>query len=99
REAARVETADRDAVFFRAMFSEHANGNGLGLHEELVRRGSSLELLWSVLDRSVPVPAGGVGVVERSRAWHDAVARSRFHMVDVHQLEWFVRPEGQTLIQ
>jgi CDP-glycerol glycerophosphotransferase len=99
REAARVETADRDAVFFRAMFSEYANGNGLGLHEELVRRGSSLELLWSVLDRSVVVPDGGVGVVERSRAWHDAVARARYHMVDVHQLEWFVRPREQVLIQ
>ncbi len=99
REQARVDTADRDSVFFRAMFSEHANGNGLGLHEELLRRGSSLELLWSVLDRSVPVPPGGVGLVERSRDWHDAVARSRFHMVDVHQLEWFVRPAGQTLVQ
>jgi CDP-glycerol glycerophosphotransferase len=99
REAARVETADRAAVFFRAMFSEYANGNGLGLHEELVRRGSTLELLWSVLDRSVVVPAGGVGVVERSRAWHEAVARARYHMVDVHQLEWFVRPLEQVLIQ
>jgi len=99
REASRVAVADRDSVFFRAMFAEHAYGNGLGLHEELVRRGTPLELLWSVRDRSVPVPDGGTGVVERSRAWHDAVARSRYHMVDVHQLEWFVRPEEQTLIQ
>ena len=99
REQARVETADRDSVFFRAMFSEHAHGNGLGVHEELVRRDSPLERIWSVLDRSVPVPPGGIGVVERSRAWHDAVARSRFHVVDVHQVEWFVRPEGQTLVQ
>jgi CDP-glycerol glycerophosphotransferase len=99
REASRVEVADRDAVFFRAMFSEYANGNGLGLHEELLRRGVSLQLVWSVLDRSVVVPAGGVGVVERSRAWHEAVARARYHMVDVHQLEWFVRPREQVLIQ
>jgi CDP-glycerol glycerophosphotransferase len=99
REQARVEVAERDAVFFRAMFSEFANGNGLGLHEELVRRGSSLDLLWSVVDRSVPVPPGGTGVVERSRAWHEAVARARYHVVDVHQLEWFVRPRDQVLIQ
>ena len=38
-------------------------------------------------------------MVERSRAWHDAVARSRYQMVDVHQLEWFVRPREQVLIQ
>jgi CDP-glycerol glycerophosphotransferase len=99
REASRVAVADRDSVFFRAMFGEHAHGNGLGVHEELVRRGAGLELLWSVQDRSVPVPPGGVGVVERSRAWHEAVARSRYQVVDVHQLEWFVRPEGQTLVQ
>ena len=99
RESVRVEVADRDAVFLRAMFSEFANGNGLGLHEELLRRGSPLDLLWSVADRSVPVPPGGTGVVERSRAWHEAVARARYHMVDVHQLEWFVRPQEQVLIQ
>jgi len=99
RDAAKVDVADRDSVFLRAMFSEHANGNGLGLHEELVRRDSPLELLWSVLDRSVPVPPGGVALVERSRAWHEALARSRYHVVDVHQVEWFERPEGQTLVQ
>ncbi|WP_191907796.1 bifunctional glycosyltransferase/CDP-glycerol:glycerophosphate glycerophosphotransferase [Nocardioides cynanchi] len=99
REATRVEVADRSSVFLRAMFSEFANGNGLGLHEELVRRGSSLELLWSVADHSVPVPPGGTGVVELSRAWHEAVAHSRYHVVDVHQLEWFVRPREQVLIQ
>jgi CDP-glycerol glycerophosphotransferase len=58
-----------------------------------------LDLLWSVADWSVPVPPGGTGVVERSRAWHEAVARARYHMVDVHQLEWFVRPQEQVLIQ
>ncbi len=99
REASAVEVADRDSVFFRAMFSEFANGNGLGVHEELVRRGSPLALHWSVADRSVPVPAGGVGVVEGSRAWHEAVARARYHLVDVHQLEWFRRPRDQVLIQ
>jgi CDP-glycerol glycerophosphotransferase len=99
RETSRVELADRDAVFFRAMFSEFANGNGLGVHEELVRRGTRLELLWSVVDRSVPVPPGGTGLVERSRAWHEAVARARYHVVDVHQLEWFERPRDQVLIQ
>ncbi|MGN6781443.1 MAG: CDP-glycerol glycerophosphotransferase family protein, partial [Marmoricola sp.] len=99
REATHVDAADRGSVFFRAMFGEHTSGNGLGVHEELRRRGSHLALLWAVADLSVPVPAGGVGVVERSRDWHEAIARSRYHMVDVHQVEWFRRPEGQTLIQ
>ncbi|WP_418060561.1 CDP-glycerol glycerophosphotransferase family protein [Pimelobacter simplex] len=99
REAFRVERAEQDSVFLRAMFGEHAHGNGLGLHDELVRRGSDLTVYWSIADRSVVVPPGGVGVVERTRAWHEAIATSRFHMVDVHQVRWFERPEGQTLIQ
>lgn len=99
REACRVERAEQDSVFLRAMFGEHAHGNGLGLHDELVRRGSDLTVYWSIADRSVVVPDGGVGVVERTRAWHEAIATSRFHMVDVHQVRWFERPAGQTLIQ
>ncbi|WP_418061943.1 bifunctional glycosyltransferase/CDP-glycerol:glycerophosphate glycerophosphotransferase [Pimelobacter simplex] len=99
REACRVERAEQDSVFLRAMFGEHAHGNGLGLHDELVRRGSDLTVYWSIADRSVVVPEGGIGVVERTRAWHQAIATSRFHMVDVHQVRWFERPAGQTLIQ
>ena len=99
REEHRVARAEDDSVFFRALYGEAANCNGLGVHEELRRRGSDLTLFWSVVDHSVPVPEGGVGVIEGSRAWHDAVARSRYHMVNVHQLDWFAKPEGQAIIQ
>jgi len=99
REETRVEVADRDAVFFRALYGEVANCNGLGVHEELRRRGVSLPLYWSVNDHSVPVPEGGVPLIEGTKAWHEVVLSARYHMVNVHQLYWFSKPAGQVLIE
>ncbi len=91
--------ATQDSVFFRTLYGEVTNGNCLGVHEELRRRGSQLTLFWAVTDHSVAVPEGGSPVVELSRAWHEAMRRSRYHMVDVHQMDWFERPDGQDLIE
>jgi CDP-glycerol glycerophosphotransferase len=99
REAARREVADRDSVFFRSLYSEVANCNMLGVHHELGRRGSALIRYWSIRDHSVPVPEGGVGLIEGTREWHEALAASRYVMVNVHQPDWFRKAEGQVLIQ
>ena len=99
RESNRVEVADRPCVFFRSLYGEVANCNGLAIHDELLRRGSPLELFWSVRDRSVPVPEGGTAIIEGSREWHAVIARARYHMVNVHQLDWFAKPAGQVMIQ
>lgn len=95
----RVGRADRRAVVFRSLYGEHANCNGLGLHQELVRRGTDLELLWSVQDYGVPVPPGGVPLIEGTREWHEALATSRYHVLNLHQVEWFEKPEGQVMIE
>lgn len=95
----RVPVADRPSVLFRTLYGEVANGNGLGVHEELRRRGSDLELCWSVQDYGVPTAEGARVLIEKTREWHEALNQSRYHMVDVHQLEWFHRPEGQSLVQ
>lgn len=99
REQSRVEEADLDAVFLRSLYGEVVNCNPLALHEGLHARRSPLQLLWSVADRSVPVPEGGTGLVEGTREWHDAIARARFQMVNVHQLSAFEKPRGQKIIQ
>jgi CDP-glycerol glycerophosphotransferase len=99
REAARVDAARQDSVFFRALYSEVANCNMLGVHHELGRRGSRLTRYWSVRDHSVPVPDGGVGLVEGTPEWHQALATSRYVMINVHQPEWFQKSEGQVLIE
>ena len=99
REAARVEEATQDSVFFRALYSEVANCNMLGVHHELGRRGSALTRYWSVRDHSVPVPEGGTPLVEGTREWHEALATSRYVMVNVHQPEWYQKTAGQVLIE
>lgn len=99
REESRTQRADLDAVFLRSLYGEVTNCNPLALHEELVRRRAPLQLLWSVHDHSVAVPEGGIPLVEGSRAWHHALARARYQLVNVHQLSGFEKPEGQRLIQ
>jgi CDP-glycerol glycerophosphotransferase len=98
-QAARVEEATQDSVFFRALYSEVANCNMLGVHHELGHRGTELTRYWSVRDHSVPVPEGGVALVEGTPAWHEALATSRYVMVNVHQPDWHRKPRGQVLIQ
>jgi CDP-glycerol glycerophosphotransferase len=99
RRAAQVDEATGDSVFFRALYSEVANCNMLGVHHELGRRGSPLTRYWSVRDYSVPVPEGGVRIVEGTPEWHEALATSRYVMVNVHQPEWYEKPRGQVLIE
>jgi CDP-glycerol glycerophosphotransferase len=99
RHAAQVEEATQDSVFFRALYSEVANCNMLGVHHELGRRGTSLTRYWSVRDHSVPVPEGGVRVIEGTPEWHEALATSRYVMINVHQPEWHEKPRGQVLIE
>jgi CDP-glycerol glycerophosphotransferase len=99
RHAAKVEEATQDSVFFRALYSEVANCNMLGVHHELGRRGTRLTRYWSVRDHSVPVPEGGVRLIEGTPEWHEALATSRYVMVNVHQPEWHEKPRGQVLIE
>ncbi|MFT4085077.1 MAG: CDP-glycerol glycerophosphotransferase family protein [Nocardioides sp.] len=98
-EQSRVVEASDDSVFFRSLYGEVTNCNGLGVHTELRRRGAELSLIWSVADHSVPVPEGGLGLVEGTTAWHRALAQARYHLVNVHQLDWFTKPTGQVMIE
>jgi CDP-glycerol glycerophosphotransferase len=99
REWALETRTDADAVFFRSLYGEVTNCNALGVHTELERRGAPLTKYWSIADLSVPVPPGGVGIVEGSREWHTAIASARYHMVNVHQLFNFTKSPGQVVIQ
>jgi CDP-glycerol glycerophosphotransferase len=99
RRAAQVEEATQHSVFFRSLYSEVANCNMLGVHHELGRRGTSLTRYWSMRDHSVPLPEGGVRIIEGTPEWHEALATSRYVMVNVHQPDWHEKPRGQVLIE
>lgn len=87
------------SVLFRNLYGESANDSALAVHEELQRRGSPLELIWAVKDHSVEVPEGGTAVLENSRAYYEAFGSANYVMVNVHQPDWYIKREGQVLIQ
>ncbi|MFD5225001.1 CDP-glycerol glycerophosphotransferase family protein [Microbacterium sp. NPDC058342] len=87
------------SVLFRNLYGESANDSALAVHRELRRRGSELELLWAVKDRSVHVPEGARTVLEESREYYEAFGTADYLMVNVHQPDWYRKPDGQVLIE
>jgi CDP-glycerol glycerophosphotransferase len=91
--------ADEPSVFFRTLYGEVANDSGAALHRELRRRRPDLTLYWSVQDRSVEVPEGGVPLLEGSREWHERLGAAGHVVVNVHQPMWYRKPTGQVMVQ
>ncbi|MHA3724032.1 bifunctional glycosyltransferase/CDP-glycerol:glycerophosphate glycerophosphotransferase [Leucobacter sp. HY1910] len=94
-----LQPGGQRSIVFRNLYGEAANDSALALHRELRRRGSDLELIWAVKDRSVPVPEDATVVVEETRAYYEALGTAQYFMVNVHQPDWYVKPAGQVLIQ
>lgn len=99
QERANAGSGSSRSVFFRTLYGESTNDNGLAVHEELRRRGTDLTLYWAVADHSVPVPEGGVPVLEESRAWHEALGDAGYVVVNVHQPMWYRKPEDQVMVE
>ncbi|BDZ53725.1 hypothetical protein GCM10025870_07980 [Agromyces marinus] len=97
-----LRVADREpqpSVFFRSLYGEVAGDSAEAIHHELRRRSSSLKLLWSTVDASVPIPEGGDRIYEGSTEFVRAISESKYVVVNVHQPDWFAKSPGQTLIQ
>ena len=86
-------------VLFRNRYGEDANDSALAVYRELQRRGTELELIWTVRDASIWVPDGAQTVWEESREYYEAFRRANYVMVNVHQPEWYRKSAGQVLIQ
>lgn len=84
---ARLQTRDypaylrlprRDQVLVDAYGSGHFGGDARAVHRELARRDGDLDVLWSVVDGQAVLPEGVTAVPRYGRAWHEALARSRY---------------------
>ncbi len=73
-----TEFAPTESVLFQCNRGEFATDSQLAIHEELVRQGSPLQLLWGVSDYSVVLPEGATPLLIGSRAWYAAVGSSRY---------------------
>ena len=88
-----------DSVLFQSYRGEFATDSQLAIHNGLRRQGRALELLWGVLDKSVPIPEGGQGLLIESRAWYAALASSRYLCRNIDVERYFVKREHQRYLQ
>ncbi|WP_241263510.1 bifunctional glycosyltransferase/CDP-glycerol:glycerophosphate glycerophosphotransferase [Microbacterium esteraromaticum] len=98
-ESAALPAAD-PAFIVRSLYGEVANCNPKGIHEAIRREGLEVPVYWSVVDHSVPIPDGGVRVIERSALWHEKLRTCKYMLVNVHQLPWYRKTDpGQVIIE
>lgn len=88
-----------NAVFFESFYGRNASCNPLAIDRELARRAPRVTRYWSVVDLSVPVPAGAVAVVEGSPEWWRARGASRLLVVNDWLRRRFSRRGGQVVLQ
>ncbi|MBA3529118.1 MAG: CDP-glycerol glycerophosphotransferase family protein, partial [Propionibacteriaceae bacterium] len=68
----------KEQVFFQCYRGEFATDSQRSIHDELSRRGATLDLVWGVYDRSVDLPEGARAVLMGSREWYEAIASSKY---------------------
>jgi CDP-glycerol glycerophosphotransferase len=68
----------RDQVLVDAYGSGAYGEDARALHEEMLRRDTGLEVLWSVADGQAVLPEGVTAVARDGQEWYEALARSRY---------------------
>ena len=64
-------------IVFESYNGKSANDNPRALFDAIKEEFSDIPFYWSVRDRQVDVPTGGIPVVEGTAEWHRAIATSR----------------------
>ncbi|MFJ9419838.1 CDP-glycerol glycerophosphotransferase family protein [Streptomyces sp. NPDC101227] len=89
----------REAVLYSSFGGRAYGDSPRAVHEELVRRGADVRHLWAVRDAQATVPDSARAVVVGSAEWHGALAHSRWIVTNTHLPSWFLRRDGQSVIQ
>jgi len=88
-----------DQVLLESMAGRACTGSPSAIDVELARSRPDLRRLWSVDDHASAVPPGGIAVLRHSREWYEAMATSRWLVVDGDLPAFFRRREGQKVVQ
>ena len=96
---ARRVTPLRPAVLFDSYTGKQYSDSPRAIHEELVRRGADLDMLWVVRDAQVDLPDTARPVRLWGSEWYEALARSRYVVTNAHLPAWFRRRDGQVVMQ
>ena len=90
----------RDLVLVDGYAQGAYGDDARAVHEELLRRDTGLDVLWSVVDGQAVLPDGLAPVARHSRDWYEALARARYVVAadyrDVADLE---KPGHQRVLQ
>jgi CDP-glycerol glycerophosphotransferase (TagB/SpsB family) len=87
-----------DVALFETFHGRAAGDNPGPLCAELARRDSGLDLVFSVVDRSVSVPDGARSVVRWSTEWFELLGRARYFVTNAPLPPFFRKREGQVFL-
>lgn len=88
-----------EGILFESYNGKSANDNPRAIFDAIRELDTGIPLYWSVRDRRVDVPEGGIPVVEGTAAWHKALATSRV-WVNNNNFPYYVRKRpGQFYLQ
>jgi CDP-glycerol glycerophosphotransferase len=89
----------RDMVVFDSTFGLRYSCNPRAIFEELRRRESHLEFVWTSADGQFPPPKGARTVLKNSREHYKALARANVIVANSRMLPWYRKRDGQTYLQ
>lgn len=89
----------RPGIVFESYNGKSVNDNPRALFDAIQSVRPDIPLYWSVRDRRVDVPDGGIAIVEGTADWHRAIATSRV-WVNNNNFPYYVRKRtGQFYLQ
>ena len=88
-----------DGIVFESYNGKSANDNPRALFDAIRAIRSDIPLYWSVRDRRVDVPTGGIPVVEGTARWYRALASSRVWINNNNFPHYVRKREGQYYLQ
>ncbi|MET7870306.1 CDP-glycerol glycerophosphotransferase family protein [Streptomyces cyaneofuscatus] len=89
----------RDSVLYLSLGGKQFSDSPRFVYEELVRRGVEVEHIWTQ-DAGLPeMPVEARVAAWGSREWYEALARSRYVVVNTVIGDWFVTRPGQRAVQ
>jgi CDP-glycerol glycerophosphotransferase len=89
----------REAVVYESFGGRSYSDSPRAIHEELVRKEAPVEHLWVVRDAAFEVPETARALVQGSRAYYEALGRSRYVVSNDCWPRWFEARRGQTVLQ
>lgn len=88
-----------EAVLFESFHGRNVTCNPSAIWQELVRRGSTLTMYWSVNDSSVSAPAGTIPLVRLSREWYRVLGEAKYLVNNSNFPSFFQQADDQVYLQ